>query len=594
MTAARTAAAPMGSLREMLGQTLERHPGRPALSYRLPSAPDTRRGRAWRTLSWLETARLTLDVAGRLSRWGKTPPTVAILADTDARYPLLELGTGLAGGAVQPLYVSATDDELREALGATSASLLVVGRFQSARGARLHSNVIALERLVRLPGAPTSDEEPFDTSTARARLAALPARDPEAPLLYLQSTGTTGPARVIELGERALRAAVEATRGEASHRHPRFLSFLPTAHISERLLTLYLSLALGGHTYYGGGLATFAQDLTACRPTVFLAPPLLLETLRSEIGRAAEGSAIGRRLLASVARDAEAFLTGGPGAEIRRSIPTRLCGALLWRRLGLDRVRDALAGTAPLAPALGAWFAAAGLPVRDVYGQTELCGATSITPRRGATPGTVGRVVPGVEVRVSHDQELLVRSRSTFTRYVGDPAATRRALRDGWVYTGDRARLLDTGEILLLGRIQSRFPTAAGASVDTAAMGAALRAELPDAEVVLARPPETADVYLYVARPPTASSAAMGERLRPLPVTDLLSLRLPDLVEAADPLGVIRGWALFEGAFSQTTGEVGPTGKPRAWRIHALRKDHLVARADAPHEAPLRDRCAPG
>jgi predicted RND superfamily exporter protein/long-subunit acyl-CoA synthetase (AMP-forming) len=588
------------SLRDMFAETVAQHPERPALTYPLPGAGGERGARTWRTLTWLETAHLALDVAAEVSGSAGSALPIAILSDTDARYPLLELAIGLAGGAVQPLYVSATDDELREALAATRASRLVVGRSQRERGARLHPRVIAIEEFVPLPGVDTppavlpADVEPFDAAAARARLAALPAREPEAALLYLQSTGTTGPARVIELGERALLGAIAAVEGEASHRHPRFLSFLPTAHVSERLLTLYLSIALGGHTTYGGGLPTFAEDLKACRPTVFLAPPLLLETLRTEIVRAASGGSIGRRLLSGVARGADALLDHGLTRKRRGSLSARLFGALVWRNLGLDRVRDALAGTAPLSPALGAWFAAAGLPFRDVYGQTELCGATSITARRGATTGTVGHPVPGVEVRIADDEELLVRSPSTFTRYVGDPAATQRALRDGWLHTGDRARLLGTGEIALLGRVQSRFATAAGARVDTAAMSAALRAVLPNVEVVLARPPGSAEIYLYLAARPDISGAATDEPLRPLAATNLLALRLPGLIEDLDPLGVVRGWALFEGAFSQATGEVGPTGKPRAWRIHALRQAHLRERPAPRHQQPAMDRCAPG
>ena len=95
---------------------------------------------------------------------------------------------------------------------------------------------------------------------------------------------------------------------------------------------------------------------------------------------------------------------------------------------------------------LGAWFEAVGLSVRNVYGQTELTGATSITARRGAALESVGRPVRGVEVRVSDKHELLVRSRSAFTRYVGDESATARALVDGWLHSGDRAELRETGD----------------------------------------------------------------------------------------------------------------------------------------------------
>jgi predicted RND superfamily exporter protein/long-subunit acyl-CoA synthetase (AMP-forming) len=599
----RAARPARGSLRAMFAETLALHPERPALTYALPGTGD-RGERAWRTLSWLEVGHLVADVADALPARpprgeAATVATVAILADTDPRYPLLELAVGLAGGAVQPLYVSATDEELLHALATTGASVLVVGRSQRARGARLHPRVVALDDLVRLPGVETwqpvlpADVEPFDSTSVRARLDALPARAPEAALLFLQSTGTTGPARVIEISERAMMAAVEAVEGEASHPFPRFLSFLPTAHISERLLTLYLSIALSGHSTYGGGLATFAENLPACRPTVFLAPPLLLETLRHEIARAARAGLVGRRLLAALEDDAAAIRARGRDEGITRSLAARLFGRLIWRRLGLDRVQDALSGTAPLAPALGAWFEAAGLPFRDVYGQTELAGATSITARRGAAPGSVGRPARGVEVRISESEELLVRTRSLFTRYVRDEAATARVLQDGWLRTGDRARQLETGELVITGRIQSLVAVEGGAVVDLAAVAAGLRSVLGDAEVVLARAPEGREIHLYVACRSQASSPTEAAELRALDPADPRWSLVPGLLDAFDPRGVVRGWALFEGAFSQSTGELGPTGKPRGWRIHALRADHLRPRA-AVAPAPRRGELCTG
>ena len=601
------------TLRDLFLRTLERHPERPALTYASAEAspPSSARGRRnWRTLSWNEVAHLVVEVARALAE--RAPEagtgaatvafTVAILADTDPRYFLLELAVGLVGGAVQPLYVSSTDDELRRALAATGADLLVVGRSQQARGAVLHPRSIALEEIVRLPGIDTRSAvlpaavEPFDVSAARAAIAALPARAPEAALLFLQSTGTTGPARVIEISERALVAAVQAVAGEASHEFPRFLSFLPTAHISERLLTLYLSIALVGHTYFGGGLASVVDDLRACHPTVFLAPPLLLESIQSESTRAASASAVGRRLLASVRRTAEAIVARGVGGESARGGGARFFGWQLRRQLGLDRVLDALSGTAPLSMSLGAWFEAVGLPVRNVYGQTELTGATSMTARRGSQIGTqigsVGRPVRGVEVRISDGQELLVRSRSAFTRYVGDESATARTLVDGWLHSGDRAEIRETGDIVLAGRVQPVVIATDGAAVDTAAMASRLKAALGDAEVVLSPLDDRGEVCLYVARcsGPSGPSGASA----PLEDGDPLWRRISALVNEVDPQGVIRGWALFEDGFTQVTGEVGPTGKPRGWRIHELRSNHLRSRSGTAggESPPGSRRCA--
>jgi long-chain acyl-CoA synthetase len=579
------------SLRSMLARVVRQHPERPAITYRVATAEaGGRQPTAWRTLTWHEVVHVVLDVAAALDLVNGPARTVALLADTDARYPILELAIGLTGRVLQPLYVSSTDPELRRALETTGAQLLVVGRSQDARArsAQLHPKIVSLDEIVRLPGvagAPHAalppDVEPFATTSVRARLRDLPARAPEVPLLYLQSTGTTGPARVIEISEASLLAAVRAVQGEASHEFPRFLSFLPTAHISERLLTLYVSLALAGHTFYGGGLATMGDDLRACRPTVVLAPPLLLETIRDRASAAARSTGLGRRLLASVDRTAREMLSHGIVGGTGRSVGARLFGHRLRREVGLDRVRDGLTGTAPLQPDLHAWYEAIGIPLRVVYGQTELAGATSITSRRGASFGSVGLPVANVETKISDGGELLVRGGSLFTRYVGDAAATRRTLGGAWLHTGDRAKRAPTGELVLLGRVQALLKVAGGIVVDVDGIVTKVRALLGSSDIVFqpgAAGAEADGGFLYVAIHQTKLDADAPSDLRPLPGHDRRWDQMAGIVDLTDLQGVIRGWALFDGRFGQATGEVGPTGKPRAWRIHELRSDCLRMR----------------
>jgi long-chain acyl-CoA synthetase len=580
---------PHETLRSLLAGTVEKHPERPAITYALGATGDQPAGllgRTLRTLTWHELAHLVLEVARTLDGLDATRSarTVAILADTDARYPLLELAVGLTGRVLQPLYTTATDDELQRALAMSKAEVLVVGRSQAnrARAGSLHPATVSLDAVVRLPGidgtphaALPPQVEPFDTHEVLGRLAGLGGRPTGASLLYMQSTGTTGPARVIDLSEAAVVAAVRAVKGEASHQFPRMLSFLPTAHISERLLTQYVSIALAGHTFYGGGLATLVPDLRACRPTIVLAPPLLLAAIRAEATAAARATSVGRRLLASVQKTADAMLSGRVTGRGRRFLGARLFGRTLRKGVGLDQVRDALTGTAPVTPDLHAWFEAVGLPLRIVYGQTEVAGATSMTARAGATFGAVGVLVAGVDARLSDDGELLVRAESAFTRYLGDAAATARVLDDGWLRSGDRATMLPGGEIAIGGRRQSLL-TVGGATVDVGQITARVSKALGGADVVFAKGDSPGSVFLYVAAQAPGPDVVAT---RPVPDTDARWDRLAESIESADPHHVVRGWALFDGAFTQATGEVGPTGKARGWRIHELRSKQLRNRS---------------
>jgi predicted RND superfamily exporter protein/long-subunit acyl-CoA synthetase (AMP-forming) len=562
------------SLSDMLAHVVHRHPERPAMTYCIGDG-------VWHTVTWHELARVVLRIAQTLDQTLKSARTVAVLGATDARYPLLELALGLTGRVTQPLYVESSDDEIERALVTTGAPVLIAGASQGSRARELHTNVVRLDAIVELPGVgevPHSvlpaNVEPFDTTVVRARLATLSIRATGAPLLHLQSTGTTGPARVIELSEAAIVKAVRTVKGEASHPFPRFLSFLPTAHISERFLTLYVSLAVAGHTWHGGGLETLAVDLRACRPTVLLAPPLLLAALRAEAISSASSTRIGRFLLASVETTAGAMLATKVVGAVRRSIGAWFFGRRLRQSAGLDEVRDALAGTAPLAPRLHAWFEAVGIPLRIVYGQTELAGAISITARRGATFGSVGVRLAGVEVALTSSGEMLVRSEAVFTRYVNDAAATEAARAGGWLHTGDRARLLPTGEVVLMGRVQSIVTAPDGIAVDTAVIGAEVERVFGKSDVVFHRVTPGSGAYMYVAIHGTAAREPCV-----IPEHDPRWNKLATLMERIDPRQSVRAWAIFDAAFGQPSGEVGPTGKPRAWRIHELRRRSLQDRS---------------
>ena len=406
--------AGMASLRQNLLRTVRRHPERPAVTYAVDNGP-RRTDRQWHTLTWLEFAVLVEEVAIELDELCDPGSTVAVLATTDARYPILEQAVIVTGRRLQPLYTSTSDDELLRALNITSASVLVVGDDQSARAHRgplaaglpASIKVIELSDVVRLPntngrrgGVLAAETEPFDTDQVRANLSRWPERCSSDAVLYLQTTGTTRPAHVMEISQAAMLAAMHSLPEELLKPHPVLLSFLPTAHISERLLTGYVSVVLAGHIWFGAGTETLGTDLLHCKPTVFLAPPLVLEALRSEAIAAASTSLVGRHVLSSVAADAEQIrsqtLTGSNG----RRLQSRMFGWLVRRKCGLDRADIAIAGTAPLAADLHAWWEALGLPLRNVYGQTEVSGATSMTRPTGSISGGVGRPLRGVEVSV--------------------------------------------------------------------------------------------------------------------------------------------------------------------------------------------------
>jgi long-chain acyl-CoA synthetase len=588
----------MKSLRGNLVWTVCRHPEWPALTYRANRRPGRRAYRDWHTLTWYEFALLVAEVADGLDELCDAGAIVAVLSGNDARYPVLEQAVIVSGRSLQPLYTSSSDDDLLRAIATTGANVLVAGDDQRDRlreGALSDAltlgsvAVVELSALVSLPntggrprGVLGADPEPFHIDRVKSRLCKWPERPGADAVLFLQTTGTTGPAQVIEISQTAVLAAMQALPDEVLHIHPKMLSFLPTAHISERLVVGYLAVALAGHTWVGAGLESLATDLMQCKPSMLLAPPAVLDAIRSETIASASKSWWGRGLLKSIAADAERNsgcpLTGPRNRRLRSCF----FGWLVRRTCGLSRADVAIAGTAPLPRELHAWWETLGLKLRNVYGQTEVSGATSMTRPAGSIRSGVGRPLSGVEVRVADSGELQVRSPAIFTRYVGDDARTARAFDSGWFKTGDRAHLTDDGELVLLGRIQSMIPTPGGGIADMTDLTNRITSAIGPADVTYFS--DSLGLYLYIAvHPKGVPRHVLMERgiLDPVPVTDPLAEVLESQLYGLPAACSIAGFALFRGGFGYRDGEVGPTGKARGWRIHQLRKAHLRQPATA-------------
>jgi long-chain acyl-CoA synthetase len=191
----------------------------------------------------------------------------------------------------------------------------------------------------------------------------------------------------------------------------------------------------GGTLYFGGSPKDLVVDLRAARPTFFLGVPRIWEKLR----QAAIG-AFGAEVLES------------PGPETKRQV-------LEW--LGLDALATAITGGAPMPPGLNAWYRALGLEVLEAYASSEVASAI-VSTREHCRDGSVGRVLPNVQVRIADNGEILIRSETCMLGYYGQPEMTREALADGWMHTGDMGRLDEDGYLFITGRLKDIYKTAKG------------------------------------------------------------------------------------------------------------------------------------
>ncbi len=254
----------------------------------------------------------------------------------------------------------------------------------------------------------------------------------------------------------------------------RLLSFLPLSHIAERMMSDFLPIAVGGETWFARNIATVAEDLPACRPTVFLAVPRIWEKLRETVesrvrAQAPPVRAVVQRYIAlglcKVAHEQEGSAANGSALVLYRALDLT-AGAALRQMLGLDRARVLITTAAPAHPELISWFHAVGLPLLQLYGQTEGCGPTAANRTSRVRIGTVGTALPGTSVRIADDDEILVKGGNVCLGYLNDPAATAELIdSDGWMHTGDTGTFGADGSLRILGRKKDIIITAAGENI---------------------------------------------------------------------------------------------------------------------------------
>lgn len=442
----------------------------------------------WTSWSWSEYGRAVAEVGAGLADIGLVPAdVVGILSENRAEWHLADFGL-LGNGAVSvPLYPTSSPEQIASILGHAGARFCIVeDEGQLEKTLRLREQLPDLERVFVMEPLEVDDPlvMPFSELRIRGghRLGAEPqlfesragAIDPQQLATLVYTSGTTGPPKGAMISHAnvmwTLRSCVSffgLRRGE------RFLSFLPLSHIAERMISDFASTALGGETWFARSLATLAEDLQACRPTVFFAVPRIWEKVLEGVHHSLEDHEILRLVVGSYAQlDQRAAARRAEGSLSRTwtELPKRVLRPSIAHRirheLGLGRARLLASSAAPISADLLRQLDELGLPVVEVYGQTETCGPTTANRPNENHIGTVGKPIPGVEIRIADDGEILVRGGNVCTGYFRDPEGTAQLIdTDGWLHSGDMGVVDDDGYLRVIGRKKDLIITAAGQNV---------------------------------------------------------------------------------------------------------------------------------
>ncbi|MFY1671325.1 fatty acid--CoA ligase FadD11 [Plantactinospora sp. WMMB334] len=444
------------------------------------------------TVTWRQYADQVRAVAAGLSALGVgRGDTVALMMANRLEFYPLEVGAQHLGATSFSVYNTLSAEQLAHVLANAGATVVVC---EERYVERIRRSGAVVEHLVCVDGAPEGTISVAELvgrgSPAFDFEAAWRAVRPDDVLTLIYTSGTTGDPKGVEMTHRSLLFEVYAVAEVLPVGFgDRTTSFLPSAHIADRVAALYFQETMGTQITVVPDARQIAAALADCRPTIWAAVPRVWEKLRAGIlaAVAAEPDEARRSgmdwALDVAARRAEAAMSGAPlsaqlAAEYARA--DALVLSTLRSRLGLDQLRWAVSGAAPIPKQVLAFFSGLGVPITEVWGMSELsCVASVVSPAEHRL-GTVGRPLPGMEGRIAEDGEFLVRGPLMMKGYRAQPEETAKAIdEDGWLHTGDVMTMDDDGYLTVVDRKKELIISAAGKNMSPAYIEKAMKDACP-------------------------------------------------------------------------------------------------------------------
>jgi long-chain acyl-CoA synthetase len=476
------AAAPVQTLPALLRQNAARLRHRVALRHKDLGL--------WREYTWAEYADRVARVGLGLAALGVEPgERIAILGENRPEWLWADLGAQGIGAIVVGVYSTSPAPEVEYILDHAGCVVAIVEDeeqldklLEVRERLPLLRHIILIEPRGARAWLESGAAVPFDQLLQPAAAADIAtfwgrvdALEPDAVAIIVYTSGTTGPpkgamlthANLYEAG-RSWKAIWEVTEEDE------LLSYLPLCHVLERALSTVVALSSPYCVSFGGGGESLVSDLREVQPTVFIGVPRVWEKMLATVEiRMADASWLKRRTYAYwIARGrmlARKRLSGQPWTW-RDRVGYALGWLFLYRplreRLGMARVRAAGSGAAPIAPQVLEFFWALGIPVQEGYGQTEGTALATFNPPGRCRIGTVGIPVPGCEVCIADDGEVLVRSKGVFAGYYRNPDATRETIdAEGWLHSGDVGVLDAEGYLTITDRKKDLIITSGGKNI---------------------------------------------------------------------------------------------------------------------------------
>jgi len=390
----------------------------------------------------------TMDQARRMAAYLRSlelpqNSNIALISKNCAHFIICDLAIWMAGHATVALYPTLNADNVRWILGHSDSRLVFIGKLDDWD--TMKDGVPAELPKIALPLAPPTDFPKWDDVIARHEpITDNPCPAPDQIALIAYTSGTTGrPKGVMHSHASASIPAQQGVREYGTGPNDRVLSYLPLAHVMERAAVDCASFYNGGHIYFGESLETFAADLRRARPTIFISVPRLW--LKFQLG----------------------VFQKFPEKKLERLLKIPIVRGIVRRKvlegLGLDQVRFAVSGSAPIPAELIEWYDRLGLHILEGYGMSEDFAYSHASRAQKRKCGYVGAPWADVQTRISEEGEILVKSPGNMVGYYKEPEMTAACYtEDGYFRTGDRGEYSPEGLLRITGRVKELFKTSKG------------------------------------------------------------------------------------------------------------------------------------
>ena len=586
------------TLNELYFHGIEAHRGKAAFLRKVQGE--------YRPVSVEDFAAAGREIALGLAALGLEPgDRVAVLVETRLEWVEADMGILTAGLVSVPIYPTVTASTVEYILEDSGSRVLLASTAEQAAKASAFAartpgfRVVVIDESERAPdamslaelrerGRKLGEEQP---ELHRRRADAVVADD-LATIIY--TSGTTGPPKGVMLTHGNIVSNVQAGLQVLDVRASDItLSFLPLSHIFERMVGLYAMWHQGVTIAYAESVETMADNLVEVRPTIVVSVPRLYEKIYARVlDSATQGGPIKKGIFFWARgvglKRARRMLAGEPvGAwiEFLYRIAYKMVFSKLQARTG-GRMRFFVSGGAPLAKQIGEFFYAAGLIIIEGYGLTESSPVLTVNRMDRIGFGTVGEPLPGVEIRIAEDGEILARGPNIMKGYYNQPEATAEALEGGWLHTGDIGRFDEVGRLVITDRKKDLIVTAGGKNVAPQPLENALKTDRFLSEVVILgdrKPylvalvvPDFANLERY-ARYKNIPYESRADLVRHPHVRDFIRRRIERRQRRVARYETIKQFDVLDHELTVDAGELTPTLKVKRREIARKYKEQIEA-----------------